>query len=219
MNRNELAKELSVPPWDIDDWLLMGCPAKKIRMNWEFNIEHVKIWLKTEKIKMKPIKPQHLPVKSGFDQRWFGGRCPICTDSGFSGEKAGRLYNIGEILEDEWHLRRVGIPCGHSQNINPMGTFLPTGQSSKKGGIEMAGDGKTILNGRQAAPEVKKDKIAALKKRIMEGTYQVKAEDIASKFLKEFLLKILLSQNSATAGGRSYNITSLPSCHRGFPLA
>ena len=60
----------------------------------------------------------------------------------------------------------------------------------------MAVNGKKILNGRQAAPEVKKDKIAALKKRIMEGTYQVKAEDIASKILKEFLLKILLSQNS-----------------------
>lgn len=52
------------------------------------------------------------------------------------------------------------------------------------------------MNGRQAAPELKKDKIAALKKRIMEGTYQVKAEDIASKILQEFLLKILLSQNS-----------------------
>jgi len=60
----------------------------------------------------------------------------------------------------------------------------------------MTVNGKRILNGRQEAPEVKKDKIAALKKRIMEGTYQVKAEDIASKILKEFLLKILLSQNS-----------------------
>jgi hypothetical protein len=103
-------------------------------MNWEFNIEHVEIWLKTEKIKMKPMRPQHLPVKSTFDQRWFGGRCPICTDRGFWGEKAGRLYNIGEIFENEWHLRRVGIPCGHSQNIDPMLTSLPTGQKSKKEG-------------------------------------------------------------------------------------
>ena len=82
----------------------------------------------------------------------------------------------------------------------------------------MAVNGKKILNGRQAAPKVKKDKIAALKKRIMEGTYQVKAEDIASKILKEFLLKILLSQNSATAGVRSCNIAFLPSRHRGFQL-
>ena len=60
----------------------------------------------------------------------------------------------------------------------------------------MAVIGKKILNGRRAAPEVKKDKIAALKKRIMEGTYQVKAEDIALKILKEFLLRILIFQNS-----------------------
>ena len=70
----------------------------------------------------------------------------------------------------------------------------------------MAVDGKRILNGRQAAPEVKKDKIAALKKRIMEGTYQVKAEDIASKILEEFLLKLLLSQNSASPGVRTSDI-------------
>jgi len=61
-------------------------------------------------------------------------------------------------------------------------------------------DRKIFLPGRQAASEVKKDKIAALKKTIMEGTYQVKSEDIASKILKESLFKILLSQNRAPAG-------------------
>ena len=60
----------------------------------------------------------------------------------------------------------------------------------------MTVDGKRILHGRQAAPEVKKDKIATIKKRIMEGTYQIKAEDIASRIIKEILLKTLLSQNS-----------------------
>jgi len=60
----------------------------------------------------------------------------------------------------------------------------------------MTVNGKKIFNGRQPAPEGKKDRIALLKKRIMEGTYQIKAEVIASKIIKDFLLTILLSQNS-----------------------
>jgi hypothetical protein len=43
MTRNELAKELKVWPWDVDDWPLWGCPAKKIRSEWEFDLEKVKI--------------------------------------------------------------------------------------------------------------------------------------------------------------------------------
>ncbi len=49
MNRNELAKELNVQPWDIDDWLLWGCPAEKIRTAWEFDLEKVKICLDQNK--------------------------------------------------------------------------------------------------------------------------------------------------------------------------
>ena len=114
MNRNELAKELSVWPWVVDDWLLLGCPAKKDGLVWDFNIEQVKIWLRAERIRIKRIKPNHSPGRSPLDQRWFGGRCPICIDRGFPGEKAGRLYTLGEVVEGEWHLRRTGIPCGHS---------------------------------------------------------------------------------------------------------
>jgi hypothetical protein len=114
MNRNELAKELNVWPWDVDDWLLWGCPARKLANAWEFNLESVEIWLKTEKIKIKRIRSQHRPSKPIVDQRWFRGRCPICIDRGFSGEKAGRVYTLGEVSEGAWHLRRTGIPCGHS---------------------------------------------------------------------------------------------------------
>jgi hypothetical protein len=39
--------------------------------------------------------------------------------------------------------------------------------------------------------EDRKDKIAALKKSITEGTYKVKAEDIAAKILKECLWDIV----------------------------
>ncbi len=72
MNRNELSKELSVWPWVVDDWLLLGCPAKKDGLVWDFNIERVKIWLKAEKIRIKRIKPNHSPRRSPLDQRRFG---------------------------------------------------------------------------------------------------------------------------------------------------
>jgi len=118
MNRKELAKELNVWPWDVDDWLLWGCPAKKIRGEWIFDLLKMKIWLATAEIKKKRIRLEKLPGRPVFDQRWFGGRCPICMDRGFSGEKAGRVYTLGELLEGEWHLRRTGIPCGHSVYLN-----------------------------------------------------------------------------------------------------
>jgi hypothetical protein len=118
MNRNDLAKELGVWPWEVDDWLLLGCPAKKHRTTWEFSIEEVKIWLRTEGIRIRRIKPNQFSRRSSLDHRWFGGRCPICADRGFPGEKAGRLYTLGEVLEGEWHLRRTGIPCGHSAYVD-----------------------------------------------------------------------------------------------------
>jgi len=39
-------------------------------------------------------------------------------DRGFSGDKAGRVYTLGKVLEGEWHLRKTGIPCGHSAYLN-----------------------------------------------------------------------------------------------------
>lgn len=118
MTRNDLGKELDVSPYDVDDWLLLGCPARKIRRAWEFEIEAVKSWLRRQKITLKKMNHRKFPSKPAFDQRWFGGRCPICADRGFPGEKAGRLYNFGEILEEKWCLRRVGIPCGHSLEVS-----------------------------------------------------------------------------------------------------
>ena len=57
MNRNELAKEFDVQPWDVDDWLLWGCPAEKIRKDWDFDLEKAKIWLETQKIKINESSP------------------------------------------------------------------------------------------------------------------------------------------------------------------
>jgi hypothetical protein len=117
-NRNELAKELTVWPWDVDDWLLSGCPAKKFRTSWDFDLEQVKTWLEGQKIKIKRIRPQPSSKKPTIDPHWFGGGCPICMESGFHGEKAGKVYTMGEVSEGERNLRRTGIPCGHSAYLN-----------------------------------------------------------------------------------------------------
>jgi negative regulator of flagellin synthesis FlgM len=42
----------------------------------------------------------------------------------------------------------------------------------------------------EMTPEVRKDKIEALKNAVREGTYQVKAEDIAEKILKEWVQEL-----------------------------
>ncbi len=39
-------------------------------------------------------------------------------------------------------------------------------------------------------PDVRTEKVSALKKAIEEGTYQVKAEDIADKMLKEIIIEM-----------------------------
>ena len=119
MKREELAEALNVWPWDVDDWLLWGCPAEKIRSQWEFNLKKVKIWIKEEKIKIRRRRLLHRYQRREFDRRWLRDRCPICIDRGFAGEKAGRVYTLGEVLEGEWHLRRAAIPCGHSAFLNP----------------------------------------------------------------------------------------------------
>jgi negative regulator of flagellin synthesis FlgM len=47
-----------------------------------------------------------------------------------------------------------------------------------------------IQEAAQAAPDVRAEKVAALKKQVENGTYQVSSEDIAGKMLKNFLLEI-----------------------------
>jgi len=41
-----------------------------------------------------------------------------------------------------------------------------------------------------ATPEIRTEKVAALKKAITEGTYKVKAEDMADKMIQEFILEL-----------------------------
>jgi len=120
MNREGLAKEFNVLPWKIDEWLLLGCPARKNRKGWDFDIVSVRSWLRNEKIKTKHSGPRRSQARpAAVDQRWFGGRCPVCADKGFLGEKAGKVYTLGEVSNGKWHLRRTGIPCGHSVCLTP----------------------------------------------------------------------------------------------------
>jgi flagellar biosynthesis anti-sigma factor FlgM len=52
---------------------------------------------------------------------------------------------------------------------------------------------KRVFEILDATPEARKDKIAMLKKAITEGSYKVKAEDIAEKILKERLFELALT--------------------------
>ncbi len=51
-------------------------------------------------------------------------------------------------------------------------------------------DLKKIQNVLAMTPDVRTEKVAALKKAIDEGTYQIKAEDIADKMLKEIIVEM-----------------------------
>jgi hypothetical protein len=64
---------------------------------------------------------------------------------------------------------------------------------------------KRFLEVLEAASEIRKDKIAVLKKAIMEGTYQVKADDIARKILKKVFFEFLLTPNKPQYRGCSNN--------------
>jgi len=116
MNRNELAEELSVAPWDVDDWLLWGCPAEKVLSQWNFNLQAVERWLKENKIKIGKAAGA-VAKKPEADPDWLSRRCPKCREKGFPGEQAGLLCTYGEIVMGRWRFRRVGYPCGHSVEI------------------------------------------------------------------------------------------------------
>ncbi len=62
-------------------------------------------------------------------------------------------------------------------------------------GKESSLDRKRVFENLEATPEARKDKIAALKKAIREGTYQIRPEDIADKILKGLILELALTPN------------------------
>jgi len=116
MTRNQLAEELNISPWDVDDWLLLGCPAQKFLSQWDFDIGAVKKWIKENKIKVKQTSKAP-PPKARFDSGWLDKRCPKCMDRGFPEEEAGLLCTLGDIVMGRWCFRRVGYPCGHSMEM------------------------------------------------------------------------------------------------------
>ena len=116
MNRTEIARELHVEPWDVDDWLVRGCPAEKLLSQWIFDLYAVKRWLKDNRIRIK-TNGKSRTKRTRLDMGWLNNRCPKCMEKGFQGEKAGLLVTLGEIVMGRWYWRRVGYPCGHSQEI------------------------------------------------------------------------------------------------------
>ena len=47
-----------------------------------------------------------------------------------------------------------------------------------------------IQEAAQAAPDIRAEKVADLKKKIADGTYQVSSDDIAGKILKDILIEL-----------------------------
>ena len=64
---------------------------------------------------------------------------------------------------------------------------------------------KRFLEVLEEASELRKDKIAGLKKAITEGTYQVKADYIAEKILRELLFELALNLNNHEERGHKTN--------------
>jgi anti-sigma28 factor (negative regulator of flagellin synthesis) len=54
---------------------------------------------------------------------------------------------------------------------------------------------KRILEIPYEIPEARRDKISKLKKAIREGTYQIRADQIATKIVKDLLLEFAVSPN------------------------
>ncbi len=69
MERKEVARELGVWPWNVDEWLLRGCPAKKLITEWDLYLEKVNSWLKNEKVRIKKTNKRNL--RPPYDQGWF----------------------------------------------------------------------------------------------------------------------------------------------------
>ena len=73
---------------------------------------------------------------------------------------------------------------------------------------------KRIFEILDATPEVRKDKIAVLKKAIAEGTYQVKADDIARKLVEELLFELVRTPNNHRYRGcRNKSLPPCPGAH------
>lgn len=61
--------------------------------------------------------------------------------------------------------------------------------NGKKDAVEISQIGKDINVAKQAiknVPDVREDKVAAIKKQLEEGTYQVSDQDIADKLVERF---------------------------------
>ncbi len=92
------------------------------------------------------------------------------------------------------------------QNIQPLNQGMKPSPSEKNTPAQSAGslasgsdrvelssqsrDMKKIHDILAATPDIRTEKVTALKKAVTEGTYQVKSKDIAEKMIQEFVLEL-----------------------------
>ena len=80
-------------------------------------------------------------------------------------------------------------PLQSEKNSGDRGVSSPAAFSDRVEISPQSRDIKKIHEILAATPEMRTEKVAALKKAIGEGTYNVKAEDIADKMMQEIILE------------------------------
>ncbi len=99
---------------------------------------------------------------------------------------------IQDVNNDGQSIRQI------TQGVKPLQSekSVPSGVSSPDAGgdrVELSPESRDIKKIQEilaTTPEVRTEKVAAVKKALEEGTYQVKAEDIADRMIQEMALEI-----------------------------
>jgi negative regulator of flagellin synthesis FlgM len=81
-------------------------------------------------------------------------------------------------------------PSPSEKNSAPPNMDSPVSVSDRVELSPQSRDMKKIHEILAATPEMRTEKVAELRKAITEGTYKVKAEDIADKMIQEFILEL-----------------------------
>lgn len=100
---------------------------------------------------------------------------------------------IQDVNNDGQSIRQItqGMKPPQSEKNPPASSVgSPDAGSDKVELSPQSRDMKKIHEILAATPEVRTEKVTALRKAITEGTYTVKAEDVADKMIQEFILEL-----------------------------
>jgi negative regulator of flagellin synthesis FlgM len=99
---------------------------------------------------------------------------------------------IQDVNNDGQSIRQItqGMkPAQSEKNPPPSGVSSPDAGSDRVEISPQSRDIKKIHEILATTPEMRTEKVAALKKAVADGTYKVKAEDVADKMIKEMVFE------------------------------